>query len=502
MAYVKLPEELRSWEVVLADGRASRFEFSVFAGETVRTESRGSTEAASLHIRSQRGTRRFDFSKLPVKFEPGDVAGVLAVLPQDEDEGPILCVANLDTDSRVDFLNREPELLRLMTEEPLDFRQAGISGGELTGDLVRGAVFGLVAAVITAGVTSGLAVGADAQAGFGSFITGTLQALVSGGAPLYAGLAVGFLAVAGLVGRSALRLGRQARFQRDLLRHVWTRAGEALGFVQDHIDAFRFSSTIVAKTGPTSASADEEFSDDQNSGTPPPQLARSFSIAREVEEARTLPLEPCSTPPTTQPALTEELVPVLDRTARASTPPKRLPPRLPSSWRRTQASEEAAQRRGVTPRTKAAEGVNHDQTTKSDVGARRAAKKRARAATKEAAKRAAEKRITAPRVLTAPPAAQRSGPEEQHTPASPSPAPEISVSAAKTPETPRGAKADAPKPRRTEAPTQVLAAARARLDVADFAEDTAQQRFSRLAHGLRGSALKGGETETSPHERS
>ncbi|MCI4665202.1 MAG: hypothetical protein MRY74_10830 [Neomegalonema sp.] len=253
MAYVKLPEELRMWEVLLPDGGASRFEFSIFAGEVLRVETRSEPShsgATTLYIRSQRGERRFDFSHLPVQFKQGDVVGVLAVLPETEDDGPILCVANLDSDQRIDFLSREPELLRLMTNDAVDLRRAALGWGDIAGALFRGALLGGVAAVGAAIVKTLLAAASGAIGG------GALAMAARVGATLFQDpscLVIGASAGVGgfgvLMTLATLRLSRQGRFQRELLDHVWRRAGEALGFVQDNIDAFRFSSIVVGAGG-------------------------------------------------------------------------------------------------------------------------------------------------------------------------------------------------------------------------------------------------------------
>ncbi len=466
MAYVKLPEELRSWEVLLANGGASRFEFSIFAGEAIGVETRGGEmgdpPGASLHIRSQRGRRRFDFSKLPITFKPGEVAGVLAILPDDEDDGPILCVANLDTDQRVDFLSREPEVLRLMTDEPVDLRGAALGASDILGALARGVGLGLVAAVLAALVLTGLEVGGGAVgADPASFVVAAGAMLLGAAAPLLVGAGVGFIGFAWLLTRRALRLTRRARFQRELLDHVWRRAGDALGFVQDHAEAFRFSATIVASGGANSSETPptegEEVPGDE-------ALKPSRTSRADVEDAQLLPIgraaaadasvADCDPAPRAEPRVA--LAPrrarrpgappreAAERPAeKAAEPPKRRPPKLPSAWRRTEASYAAAERRrqeaerpapetprkGATrPRVEPTMPARRDEPPGSDDDDRGSALARAK------------------------PALQRT------------------------------------RPRGADVPTQHVAAARARLDISDPAPESANERLARLAEGLRAAA--------------
>lgn len=456
MAYVKLPEELRSWEVLLPGGGSSRFEFSIFAGETIGVENRGADgdpPGASLHIRSQRGRRRFDFSRLPIKFQQGDVAGVLAILPEEEDDGPILCVANLDADQRIDFLSREPEVLRLMTREPLDLRRAAIGWSAILGAFVRGLALGgvvtLVVSLALAGVAAG---GGEAQSDAGSILAAAGERLTKGGAPLLAGAAAFVLGFGALLTRRALSLGRRARFQRELVDHVWRRAGDALGFVQDHSEAFRFGATIVAAGG--SGASEPEEPATRGEDVPSEDALRPPRAApQDVEDARLLPVAVESEP-------------------RA---PRRRAPRLPSDWRESEAraaaemesvraarcaAEAAARRELERPQAKRRETV----AEAAERAARRDAFRQAGQAARRAADREAERRgAAAPNEAVRD--AARGAPEQ--------------ASERRPSETP-------PRPT-TGAETRRVAA----TEHAQARAETPSERLARLARGLRAEDIPG-----------
>lgn len=472
MAYVKLPEELRSWEVLLPNGGASRFEFSIFAGEAIGVEARGGDQGdpagASLHIRSQRGRRRFDFSRLPVSFKPGEVAGVLAVLPEDEDDGPILCVANLDSDQRVDFLSREPEVLRLMTDQAVDVRRAAIGASEILGALVRAVGVGLAAAALTALALTGLDVGAGAVAADPASIAVAAGAvLLGGGAPLLAGAGVAFAAFGWMLTRRAIRLSRRARFQRELLDHLWRGAGEALGFVQDHVEAFRFGATIVSKSGPDPSQSPAAGEDVPNGEAIKPTRASRA----DVEDAQLLPIGPeadrsdasvadCDPAPRAAPRVRAARVAPRRPAPRETVPeepaPRRAPPKLPSAWRRTDASRAAAERR----REDARDSVDARETRPTP---------------------AAPAPTAAPSPASRRPHARPAAAEAPQPTFGPSDsAEERQAALARAKPTLQRARPFGP-----EAPSQHVAAARARLDIVEGQAETASERLARLAQGLR-----------------
>lgn len=253
MAFVKLPEAMRDLEIHTLAGEPVRVELTVFAGETVRLSERLADDGerlSSLWVRSPRAEQRFDFEELPTPFSPGDVVGVVAAIPDGREDGPILSTANLDADRRVDFLDQERELLLLLSGLERDHRTGGIARAAASA-LVRAGLVGLVAWFALAAATVYAALGAV------PFDGGALSAL---GAVATAGLEDPTPVAIAMIGATlsflsfltfgALREARLARRQTDILRQLWRRVGETLGFVQHHADAFRVKKLPQAPAEP------------------------------------------------------------------------------------------------------------------------------------------------------------------------------------------------------------------------------------------------------------
>lgn len=274
MAYVKLPEEIRRVRLRRPDGPPAILVFSVFAGEVsmmtgpagseslvtdlradpdprnrveeptpkAAAKRRGAAakppkpqEAHRLWIRSRRSEQGFEFHSLPITFHPGDVAAVAAVMPPKRKDGPIVAAANVDRNEKVDFVGREEQLLKYLSGYSRDYRRrrAWIAAWS------RAIGFGLLVGA------AGLAAAAvfwpyDAPWRVGG---GFVEALLAGDpttlGPASLGAAVTAVAILHGLIKATLRIGRRARFQKRLLQAVWSGAADALGFVQDHANAFR-----------------------------------------------------------------------------------------------------------------------------------------------------------------------------------------------------------------------------------------------------------------------
>lgn len=286
MAYVKLPEELRTVRVRKPDGAPATLIFSVFAGEVSlattpagherhsedlraapdparkpgRRGERGYDSAHRLWIRSPRSEQGFEFQRLPIEFDPGQVAAVAAVMTPTRKDGPIVAAANIDKNEKVDFVGREQHLLRLLGGYSRDYRGwAPMLWGWL-GAATWGVVIG---AASFAGLNA-------AWAGDGGWSSASAfsNALVAG-EPMAAGPAAISMAIAvsaALYGgvRSSLRVASRARFQRRLLKTVWGSATDALAFVQDHADAFRVSRASSQAVRAAAERAAEGMGGDRN----------------------------------------------------------------------------------------------------------------------------------------------------------------------------------------------------------------------------------------------
>ncbi len=241
MAFVKLPSSLRTVEVRRPEGGAARVDFSVFAGEIEQQQRSRKSGAARWGVRSCRQNQTFDFLELPISPERGDVVAVVAAMPSEAKTGPIIAVADVDSDQRVDFLHRETELLKLLSGYDRDYRYARIGFGALAAGVLKGLVLGLIAYLGASFVFGTLNFSLEAPIGE------TIARLASAGADDVRDAAPGVVA-AGSVAALALfhslahrwTVNRhRARFQRNLLKAVWSAAGETLGFVQDNANAFR-----------------------------------------------------------------------------------------------------------------------------------------------------------------------------------------------------------------------------------------------------------------------
>ncbi|MEL6980527.1 MAG: hypothetical protein AAGM38_17920, partial [Pseudomonadota bacterium] len=216
-----------------AGGRIEHFEFSMFAGETAAVERAPGSQRTALMLRSPKADKRFELRGLPDDLlAPGEAAAVIAVLPRKGDHGPIVAVANLDADERVDFRWREAELLKLLSGDARDERRR--AAGRRGHLLAAAKGLGLGAAAYAA-----WALYHDAQA-----LETPEKLLAALGAAwsveaMAAALGVGAAAGAGFGLRSARRRGEKARRQQQALDVLWARVGHAFAYAADRSDAFR-----------------------------------------------------------------------------------------------------------------------------------------------------------------------------------------------------------------------------------------------------------------------
>lgn len=247
MAYVKLPEDLGGFATRKINGRIAGFEFSVFAGETVSCEAapakgrrrkRGEPLRRRLHLRSDKADKRFEFRGLPSDLiREGDMAAVIAVLPTNGDYGPIVGVANLDEDERIDFRWRESELLRLLTGERLDYRKPRAAR------LACGATaLKALAAASAAYLAMTLYLDPQALETPDRFARALETALTPEALSASALAAIASAVVFGL--RASLRLTRKALAQKRALNHFWARVGHALGYAADRRESCRPTESV------------------------------------------------------------------------------------------------------------------------------------------------------------------------------------------------------------------------------------------------------------------
>ncbi|MEM9725648.1 MAG: hypothetical protein AAF909_09315 [Pseudomonadota bacterium] len=264
MAFVRLPDDVRGFATRHATGRIVSFEFSVFAGEAISV-SRSDEERTNrrrgaprpdgrrtLRLSSPETDKQFAFATLPedLVFE-GDMAAVIAVMPSDGRNGPIVGVANLDVDERVDFRGRESEILRMITGERRDYRRGGAlraawaratavsallgGGGFVAAAYLRqpelaAATFPTALETLLRGrAGDALAMVADRA---WSFETGAIAMAATVAALLYAGF------------RARSRVKRKARAQSAALAKFWGRVGRALSVVADRREAYRPLETV------------------------------------------------------------------------------------------------------------------------------------------------------------------------------------------------------------------------------------------------------------------
>ncbi len=240
MAFVKLPDDIRYLDLSKALGgrAAAPLEFAVFAGSAAP-----SPDGRSVELTSPWGAELFDAEDMPVAFREGDVGAVMAMIPPEDESGPIIAAANLDRDERADLLRREPDIRRLVAASiGRRSRFARIFGpiAALFWTLVVAACAYLAASVGYAG----LSVGFEDGVALGD------RALKELENPTPAALAAAALAAAIGVTASALRGYFRSRAERrrmaEALELVWDNAADAMVFVQAHLDMFRSRPAAIA----------------------------------------------------------------------------------------------------------------------------------------------------------------------------------------------------------------------------------------------------------------
>ncbi|MBX2856585.1 MAG: hypothetical protein KTR21_16480, partial [Rhodobacteraceae bacterium] len=249
MGFVDLPKELRSGELRRPDGKRLRYTLSIYAGEVVHARplkpqrrSRGKSASVALTLRTDHQERRFEFEHVPFGFEQGHLAGVAAVMPDRKRKGPIIAVADLDRDAKLEFAARELEMLRRLGAYGSDYRRSSAKMLSLLGAPVRAALLAALAAGAIWGVqaidaappTVSPAVAFSAGL-IGNELLSAAQYLQSINAPFWIGVG----SVPYFLTAAYLRTRRRAAFQNALLRRIWTGVSDALGFVQDRAHEYR-----------------------------------------------------------------------------------------------------------------------------------------------------------------------------------------------------------------------------------------------------------------------
>lgn len=247
MAYVRLPDELGGFATRKANGRIASFEFSVFAGETIacsaapgksKPRGRRAPLRRRLHLRSDKGDKRFEFKGLPSDLvREGDMAAVIAVLPASGDHGPIVGVANLDEDERIDFRWREKELLRILTGERRDYRRPSAMRMALAETALKALAAAGAAYVAMTFYLDPQALETPsrlAQALESAWIPEALSAAAL--AAVASGVVFGL--------SSSARIARKALGQKRALEHFWARVGHALGYAADRRESCRPCETV------------------------------------------------------------------------------------------------------------------------------------------------------------------------------------------------------------------------------------------------------------------
>ena len=249
MGFVDLPKELRSGEVRRPDGKRLRYTLSIYAGEVVHARplqpqrrSRGKNASVALTLRTDHQERRFEFEHVPFGFEQGHLAGVAAVMPDRKRKGPIIAVADLDRDAKLEFAARELEMLRRLGAYSADYRRPSAKALAMFGAPVRAALLAALAAGAIWGVQA-IAAADPAISPSVAFSVGLIgnemlsmaQYLQSINAPFWLGVgSIPYFMISAF-----LRTRRRAAFQNALLRKIWTGVSDALGYVQDRAHEYR-----------------------------------------------------------------------------------------------------------------------------------------------------------------------------------------------------------------------------------------------------------------------